>query len=106
MSPYPIGDVRPATFVLRLRDFFLARPNQWVLATQLEAVAGRQAWRTRVSDVRREFQMRIENRWRTITREDGSSFRISEYRYVPETWTERAESSPDGVAAKVEGRLF
>lgn len=98
------------TFVDRVRALFLARPNEWISAVDLERVGGRQAWRTRVSDVRRAYAMHIENRVRTVLGEDGlyKVWRLSEYRYVPRATTraERAEASPDQVSAKVEGRLF
>lgn len=98
------------TFVERVRDLFLARPNEWISAVELERVGGRQAWRTRVSDVRRTYRMTIENRVRTVIGDDGlyKCWRLSEYRYVPlaTTWVESAEASPDGVDAKVDGRLF
>ena len=103
------GD-QTTTFVDRVRDLFLSRPNEWISAVDLERVGGRQAWRTRVSDVRRTYDMRIENRVRTVIGDDGlyKCYRLSEYRYVPRatSWTERAETSPDGLSARVNGRLF
>lgn len=108
MSGYPLGDIRPETFTQRIRDFFVAHAGQWVRATQLEAIGGRQAWRTRVSDARRAYGLTIENRVRTVTRADGTCYRVSEYRYVPRvtSWREEATNSPDGLTAVVEGRLF
>lgn len=98
------------TFVDRVRDLFLARPNEWISAVEFERVGGRQAWRTRISDVRRTYGLRIENRVRTVIGEDGlyKVWRLSEYRYVRRatTWIESADQSPDQVAARVEGRLF
>lgn len=40
----------------RLREFFLARPLKWIDAVELEPVAGRQAWRSRVSDLRKQLE--------------------------------------------------
>lgn len=66
----------------RLREFFEARPNTWVSATALEDVAGRQAWRTRVSELRRRLEREhagtIENR--QMRRAYAV---VSEYRFLP-----------------------
>lgn len=72
----------------RVREYFMARPGQWIAAIDLERVGGRQAWRTRVSDVRREG-LTIQNRVRTIIEPDGSTWRLSEYRYLPTSLEER-----------------
>lgn len=63
----------------RCEAFFRARPRVWVDAHELEAVAGRQAWRTRVSDLRRHRGMTIEN-WLTKW---PSGRKRSLYRFVP-----------------------
>jgi hypothetical protein len=67
---------RRRTFTDRMRAFFLERPGVWVEARDLEAVGGRQAWRTRVSDCRVNHGMVIRNRLR---REDAGV--VSEYCY-------------------------
>ena len=71
----------------RLRAFFLARPGQWVNAVELEPVAGRQAWRTRVSELRRQLERgglgTIENRQRRGRVGHDPTWVVSEYRYVP-----------------------
>lgn len=71
-------------FVSQVARAFADRPKEWIRAIDLEAVGGRQAWRTRVSDCRIRFGMVIENRVRTIRRPDGSRYRVSEYRFCPE----------------------
>jgi hypothetical protein len=71
------------TFNDRIEQFFRERAGEWIPAIALESVGGRQAWRTRVSDVRRERGLTIENRTRTVRRPDGSRFTLSEYRFVP-----------------------
>jgi hypothetical protein len=63
--------------------FFKARPNEWIDAVALEGVGGRQAWRTRVSECRRQG-MNIENRVRRERNVIGDGYTVSEYRYVPE----------------------
>jgi hypothetical protein len=70
--------------VIQLARYFQARPGEWIDGRQLE-VAGRYAWRTRVSDLRRApYSMTIENRLRRVQRDDGHTYLISEYRLVPE----------------------
>lgn len=46
----------------KIAELFKARPNVWINSRSLERPGGRNAWRTRVSDCRREFGMWIENR--------------------------------------------
>ena len=80
-SPDPAGDVH--TFTRRLAAFFRARPHQWIDGRSLE-FAGRYAWRTRVSDLRRApYFMTIRNRQRRIA-VAGRRFVVSEYRFEPE----------------------
>ncbi len=69
----------------QLAAFFRRHPNQWIdSAAELAHIAGRNAWRTRVSDLRRPpFSMRIENRVRRTAGIGGRRVTISEYRFVP-----------------------
>lgn len=69
----------------RLEALFRASPNEWIDGRQLETVGGGYAWRTRVSDLRLQRGMTIENRCRRIPKLLNPSERvtISEYRYVP-----------------------
>jgi hypothetical protein len=111
-----------------LAEFFKARPGQWIDGKALERVAGGYAWRTRVSNLRRQpFGMVIENRIRRIESQvEGLTgpaarrvFRVSEYRYVPpaENFSVRflhvEAEGPESVGAALEmlsaigqGRLF
>lgn len=77
----------------RVAEFLRAHPNRWIVATSFEAIGGRQAWRTRLSDCRRAG-MRIENRVRTARRMDGSTYKLSEYRYVPKPEPQRLPLEP------------
>lgn len=70
------------SFTMRIGAFFQDRPLVWIPATELEQF-GRQAWRTRLSDARRRYGLRIENRVRKVRRSDGTLYVKSEYRYVP-----------------------
>lgn len=74
---------RTRTFRDAVAEYFKTRPNVWIDAVTLEFVGGRQAWRTRVSDCRRELGMTIENR----LRKEGA-ITISSYRYVPDPVSE------------------
>jgi len=71
----------------RLRAFFLARPGVWVNAVDLEPAGGRQAWRTRVSELRVALERAgtgtIENRQRHGRVAHDATWVVSEYRYVP-----------------------
>lgn len=84
----------------KLAAYFKARPGQWIDAHELLGVAGFAAWRTRISDLRRQpFGMVIENRtrrvyghkahcqmWDFLTSEchcGGGQITKSEYRYLP-----------------------
>jgi hypothetical protein len=67
----------------KLEAYLKDRPGMWIDGSEFERVAGKYAWRTRLSDLRRKRGMRIENRVRTIKR-DGYSFKVSEYLFVEE----------------------
>ena len=67
----------------RLRDYFTKRPGQWIDGRELARIAGSYGWRTRVSDLRTIYGMSIENKQHRVLRADGSSWKVSEYRYVP-----------------------
>jgi hypothetical protein len=101
--------MKPISFCQRLEAFFLAHPGEWIDGRRLEAVAGRYAWRSRVSDLRkRPYTHRIENRQRHIIPVECDcsevhenvggvsgcecechtrrpcSYTVSEYRFVPD----------------------
>jgi hypothetical protein len=67
----------------KLEAYLRARPLKWIDGRMFGPIAGEFAWRTRISNLRRDRGMTIENRVRTIKRE-GFSYRISEYMFVPE----------------------
>lgn len=73
-----------------LAEFFQARPLVWIDGRELE-IAGRYAWRTRVSDLRRApYLMDIRNRQRRVERPDDTTVTISEYMFVPEVQVQQA----------------
>lgn len=74
-----------------MESFLRQHPLVWIPAEDLEAVGGRQAWRTRLSECRRMRHMRIENK-QDRTMADGVFYddnhkiilRVkSYYRFVP-----------------------
>jgi hypothetical protein len=67
-----------------LAALFKERPNVWLDgAGAIAEIAGRYAWRSRISDLRRPpFNMTIANRQRHVRRSDGGAFVVSEYRFV------------------------
>lgn len=67
------------TFTRAVADLLLARAGEWVDANELMRVGGRCAWRTRISDARQQFGLRIENRVRVV-REGERRWKVSEYR--------------------------
>ena len=78
----------------RLAALFASRPGEWIDGLTLSGIAGAYAWRTRLSELRRQPHcLNIQNRQRRVERSDGMSFVISEYRLVQET-TNAVSSEP------------
>ena len=77
------------TFVQRVVELFFDRPNEWVDARDLMVAGGICAWRTRVSDARKQYGLTIENRTQRVTLEDGRTITRSLYRYVPQVRLDR-----------------
>ena len=65
-----------------LAEFFRKRSGQWVDSIELELIAGRCAWRSRVSECRTKLGMTVENRQTRIKKKDGFAV-LSEYRFLP-----------------------
>lgn len=79
--PPPLPD--GPDYVARVARFMLASGGRWVSAIELEPVGGRQAWRTRLSEARRRYGFRTQNRVRWVYDSAGQpSYRLSEYRVV------------------------
>ena len=66
-----------APFREAVAAYLKAHEGQWVDGMTLAQMGGQYAWRSRVSDCRRDLGMTIENRQRRVGRRV-----ISEYRYV------------------------
>lgn len=83
------------TYVDRVADLFRSMPGQWIDSETLSKVGGRCAWRTRVSEARTQYGMRIVNRVRTVETPIGA-FKVSEYCYQPDATPslETAEDQP------------
>jgi hypothetical protein len=63
----------------RVVAYFRAHPGEWIDGRVLATVGGAYAWRSRVSDARRQG-LDIENRTRRV-RNGLTSWTVSEYRY-------------------------
>ncbi len=63
----------------RVRLLFLSRPHVWIDGRELAQIGGYAAWRSRVSDMRTKYGMRIENKVET-----RPHLKISKYRYLPD----------------------
>src|SRR5436309_1127415 len=73
------------TLVALLAAFFHERPRRWVDGDVLGEIAGKYAWRSRASELRRDpWNMTIRNRQRRVQRGDGSFYIVSEYMFEPE----------------------
>ena len=85
----------------QVAEFLKHNENVWIDGRDIAKVGGAYAWRTRLSDCRTQLGMQIENRVRTITRDDGSKYRLSEYKYEPpsEPYQQRLLDSVSGVTA-------
>lgn len=83
----------------RLAAYFTEHPNVWIDGKVLAQQFGGYGWRSRVSDVRRERGMSIENRVRTF-QVNGDPWKVSEYRYVqvPVTTEKDHEEEKDDLA--------
>jgi hypothetical protein len=80
-----LDDVEPRTLTDQLAEFFRRRPGQWIDGVVLAQIAGRYAWRSRVSELRRPpYSMRVQNRQRHVRAGDMAKWTVSEYRYLPE----------------------
>lgn len=81
LHPVPAPAV---SLVERLADLFRSRRGEWIDGLDLSRVAGRYAWRSRVSDLRKPpFNMPIANRQRRVIGAAGQTVTLSEYRYEP-----------------------
>jgi hypothetical protein len=69
---------RRAANLHRVAALFRERPNQWIESRSLEAIGGRCAWRTRVSECRTRLSMNIRNR-----QDRGRDVVLSWYLFVP-----------------------
>lgn len=78
----------------RLEAFLKARPNIWIDGRTIATIAGSYGWRTRLSELRRQRGMTIQNRVVTYRKErTNERLKSSLYRYVP---------AEDAVAVRVD----
>lgn len=79
----------------KLAAHFRAKPDVWIDGVSLETIAGRYAWRSRVSDCRRKLGMDIRNRQQRMTDADGKTWVISWYMFVPPVEAQPAPETHD-----------
>ena len=88
-----------SSLVERLAAYFRERPSRWIDGAELASIAGRYAWRTRASDLRRPpFNMRILNRQRHLRTDDGRTITISEYRFDPGVTAQEGAAGDAGTS--------
>lgn len=76
---------KPLSFTERVAQVFHKRPNQWIDGREFASIAGFYGWSARIRDCRKApLLMTIENRQRRVTTEDGRSYCVSEYRFLPD----------------------
>jgi len=78
-------------------ELFMSQPNTWISGMAIAAIGGCFAWRTRISDARREYHLNIRNRCRRVKRRDGSIYIESEYMNVTSTEAVSGEGAGSGV---------
>jgi hypothetical protein len=88
----------------RVAEYFKAKPHAWIDGMALEAIGGKYAWRSRVSDCRRQLGMDIRNRQQRQTDADGKTWTVSWYCYEPPVATVPAQ--PHNLNAASAGSLF
>ena len=75
----------PRTFRDKVAAYFQSKPNVWIDGMALEQIGGRYAWRSRISDCRKELGMDIRNRQQRMTDAEGKTWTVSWYMFVPPT---------------------
>lgn len=100
----PLFDAPPSNLTARLADHLKARPNLWVDGRELATVGGAYGWRSRISDARRKFAMRIDNRQRHVHLAGGlARYTVSEYRFVPEGTPRHENAAIDAPTSTAAG---
>jgi len=72
----PTLDFNADTFTGRVAHLFRSRPDTWIDGLEIAQIAGHYAWRSRISDARREFGLKIVNRQRKVGRVTISEYRL------------------------------
>jgi len=74
--PAPTPKKSATTYRDAVAEYLGARAGEWVSAYDIAKVGGALAWRTRLSEARRQLNMTIDNRVRTLP----NGTKVSEYR--------------------------
>lgn len=75
-------------------DYLKSHPNQWIPAQTLMELGGILAWRTRVSEARRDLGMCIQNMQSKAYDPLGIPYTLSSYRYLPQEPLGRSADVP------------
>jgi hypothetical protein len=103
----------------RLEAFFREHANEWVNSDRIAEIAGKCAWRTRISNLRTERGLTIENRLQTKRRHAADCprlyawdiapctcepvrYTVSYYRYVPAVAGDDFQLVPEVQEARCE----
>lgn len=71
----------PLSLTDRIAAVFEGRPGEWIDAHDLLKVGGFAGWRTRISELRTQRGLTIQNRVRYVKTSSGW-IKVSEYRWV------------------------
>ena len=91
------------TLVEKVAEYFKAHPGEWIDGKVIATVGGGYAWRTRLSESRIRYGLKIENRVRRIEGADGESYCVSEYRYTPAEAPKPAVEKHDANVWELQG---
>jgi hypothetical protein len=75
--------LHPSTLTANLAAYLRRRPGQWINAREFFPIAGSFGWRSRLSDCRHRFNMKIRNRLRRVKVDDRTII-VTEYQFQPE----------------------
>jgi hypothetical protein len=82
-----IESLHPNTLTAKLAAYLRRRPGEWINAREFFPIAGSFGWRSRLSDCRQLYGMRIVNRQRRIAPDPtapAKKITITEYQFQPE----------------------
>jgi hypothetical protein len=82
-----IDSLHPSTLTANLAAYLRRRPGQWINAKEFFPIAGSFGWRSRLSDCRQQYGMRIVNRQQRIAPDPMQPTKkiiVTEYQFQPD----------------------